>query len=69
MNTAYLCKCNHCDGIFIDENPSAASQQYDLANYPDIQPLQLFFVELNSKYEPDYWGCPVCCTDSGLIDL
>lgn len=65
---APLCRCNHCNGIFIDKNPQTGAKQHDLSAYPGIQELQLFFVELNGPH-PDYWGCPVCCTDGFLVDL
>ena len=59
-----LCRCNHCDGIYIDNNPQIGAKLYPNIGYLE---LEMFYEEIGQT-ETGYWGCPVCRTDSYLSD-
>lgn len=59
----YLCKCNMCGNILIDNNPLPDAVLYEyrnglgeLAQLEDVVTGEI------------YWGCPNCQTDDYLID-
>ena len=59
----YLCECNMCGNILIDNNPlpDAVLHEYrdelgELAQMEDVVTGEI------------YWGCPNCQTDDYLID-
>ena len=57
----YICICNKCGTIMLDENPSneqtkieITGEEQNMVKYMD---------------EGDYvWGCPVCLSDDNLMD-
>lgn len=62
MLTAYLCKCNNCDNILVDENPQIKAKEHELSG----EELQMIYVQDGDTW---YWVCPICLTDSYLIDM
>jgi len=62
METDYLCKCNNCETVMIDENPQTNAEKHPLTGKE---------VEMEYFYEKGdrCWGCPVCKTDAYLKDL
>lgn len=60
--STYLCKCNKCNAILIDENPAEDSIKYEMNGN-----------EKNMEFLKDdcgwFWGCPNCKTDGYLMDL
>jgi uncharacterized C2H2 Zn-finger protein len=57
----YLCKCNNCDTILIDENPQVGAVK-------QLVPAGAESMEQNTDGET-YWCCPKCRTDAYLIDM
>lgn len=61
----YLCKCNNCDEIWEDLNPSGNSFEVDPDELDEIPlPLELF-----EDDDGEFWGCPLCGTDDYLADI
>lgn len=58
----YLCRCNCCGTILLDENPDCDSPKYALKH-----------TEENMEQQEDengiYYVCPHCGTDEYLVDL
>ena len=67
METDYVCKCNNCGNILIDENPQTGADKFQLTG-SELR-MEKFFLELNGSPADGYWGCPECCTDSFLTDI
>lgn len=67
MKDTYLCKCNCCGAILIDENPQIDAPLYDIKDYPQAQEMQKVSVVVNDP-ETEYWACPNCLTDGFLDD-
>lgn len=61
----YLCRCNNCDEIWEDINPSEDSFDFD----PDELDETYFPLELFEDEDGKFWGCPICETDAYLIDF
>lgn len=61
----YLCKCNNCDEIWEDMNPSCNSFEIDPDKLNEI-PLPLELFEDDGDH---FWGCPICETDDYLSDI
>ena len=61
MNGVYLCKCNNCETVMVDENPQVNARKHNTYNV-DVKAM-LF--DSNNLC----WVCPVCNTDDFLIDL
>ena len=55
----YLCKCNMCDSILIDENPQVNAKKHAV-DIENVAPM--------SKNNEGQWVCPVCGTDGYLTD-
>lgn len=60
--TSYLCKCNMCDAVLIDENPAIDAKEQELTG--NEQEMELLQDESGTFY-----GCPNCKTDNYLMDL
>lgn len=61
-----LAKCNNCDFIYVDTNPSTDQKEYDIPT--DLVGETLIKI----KYEDGtthFHGCPTCNTDGYLIDF
>ena len=58
----YLCKCNNCDTILLDQNPQI--------NQPlvEVPKVTLGMVQLEDE-GGFFWACPKCSTDSFLKDV
>ena len=50
-----ICKCNNCEGIFVDTNPQVGAKVFNLGS--------IFISELESH------SCPNCETDDYLSDM
>ncbi len=61
----YLCKCNNCDEIWEDMNPSDNSFEIDSDELDEI-PLPLELFEDDEGY---FYACPLCGTDDYLADI
>ena len=59
----YLCKCNNCDSILLDQNPQTEAIKHELGKYPTIKHMRYIQGEENS-----FWACPICKTDEYLTD-
>ena len=55
----YICKCNNCDSLLIDNNPQVDAKQYDVDS---LGLDELVSIE-------DMRACPNCKTDDYLTDL
>lgn len=65
MEKSYLCRCNNCGAIMIDENPSRKSVL--LPVLPEIVcEMSTFMDKLDSSL---YFGCHKCKKDDYLIDV
>lgn len=62
MYSNYLCKCNNCGALLIDENP-----QLDAIELP-LQGNEEQMERLEDE-DGGFWGCPHCKTDEYLVDL
>jgi len=60
MSKHYLCKCNKCETIMFDENPSSEKNRVVIEDVD--APID------NMMYCDDHWVCPNCTTDDYLID-
>jgi rubredoxin len=58
---AYLCKCNNCENVFIDENPQVGVPLHKV-EIGQFGSLLFDGMELA-------WVCPVCKTDGYLADM
>ena len=58
METTNLCKCNNCDGIFIDTNPQVNAPVFEgnISQFDELVSIE------------DMRACPVCLTDEYLND-
>jgi thioredoxin-related protein len=69
----HLCKCNYCETVMYDENPSNNQREYteeELAA-ATITIENMEQVEEEDSEEDDvhyFWACPVCQTDDTLKD-
>ena len=54
----YICKCNNCDSLLIDNNPQVGAKQYDVDS---LSLNELISIE-------DMRACPNCKTDEYLTD-
>ena len=62
MSKEYLCKCNNCDVILIDENPQINAEKFELKGG------ELHMIE--AKKDGEFFiACPNCETDDFLTDL
>lgn len=61
MEKEQLCKCNNCDTVMYDENPS---EQPELKVPEGTRSMEKFDDEGESV-----WGCPECKTDEYLTDF
>jgi len=50
-----MCKCNMCENILIDENPQVGSVKYKIIGNELAMTIHNY--------------CPICETDSYLVDL
>ena len=64
-NKHYLCRCNMCDSLLLDKNPSGNSILIDVTTID--KPIN-YMMQFHDGGE-FYWGCPNCATDSYLVDL
>lgn len=62
-NKAQFCKCNNCDEVFFDTNPSSQP-------FFEI-PKNKGFRELTTQESKEgfFIGCPTCNTDEALVDV
>ena len=58
MSKHYVCKCNKCETIMFDENPSDNLVEIDNIK----EPID------NMMFSDDHWVCPKCDTDAYLVD-
>ena len=65
MAKDFICRCNNCMNILIDENPKEDAVMQELTGTELA--MEQFKGERNS-FE-FFWGCPKCETDEYLIDL
>lgn len=57
----YLCRCNNCYAILLDENPQTYANKFSV---PDCA------LEMELCHDGIvFWGCPNCHTDDYLIDI
>lgn len=62
MAKEFICRCNNCMNILIDENPKDDAIKQELTGAE--LPMEQF------KEETEFfWGCPKCKTDEYLMDL
>lgn len=59
----FLCKCNNCNNVMIDENPKKDAKQIEVP--PHVQNMIFWHPEK----EEAFWACPTCLTDEYLKDL
>lgn len=59
----YICRCNNCDNILIDENPKIDAKEAELTG------SELYMEKFSDEDHDSFWGCPVCETDAYLIDI
>lgn len=69
MAKDFICRCNNCMNILIDENPKEDAVMQELTGAE--LPMEKFIAEKEEPLEEDeyFWGCPKCETDEYLIDL
>lgn len=60
--TDYLCKCNNCGTILIDENPQVNAPKFELTGNEES-------MEQVTEADEVFMACPKCKTDAFLIDL
>ena len=61
FNKTELCKCTNCENILFDENPQCDAIKYEITGN------ELHMIQC--KDDSIHWACPICKTDSFLIDL
>lgn len=63
LNTHQFCKCNNCDEVFFDTNPS----EQPFFKIPEGKS----FRELTTQEDEGgfFQGCPECKTDGALVDI
>jgi hypothetical protein len=66
MENLYLCKCNNCDTILLDQNSQISAEKH-LVDHTKIDDMQ-YIKDENSQDQEYFWGCPICMTDSYLTD-
>lgn len=59
----YLCKCTNCGTIMFDENPQVDAEKVEIPKEGAESMAQL------RNGNTFFWACPICKTDSYLIDL
>jgi hypothetical protein len=64
---AKLCKCNNCDLIMFDENPS--DQAEFAAPKGTASMVQLEDTQEGDLERSFFWACPTCLTDDYLVDV
>lgn len=57
-----LCKCNKCDTIMIDMNPTGQSEL-------ETDDLDIVGMEFITDKGGGYWACPECLSDNDLVDV
>jgi uncharacterized C2H2 Zn-finger protein len=57
-----LCKCLNCDTVLFDQNPQSGATLH-IINGKEQEMKQ---VNIDGEF---FWACPICETDSYLIDL
>lgn len=66
VNGEYLCICNYCTTILLDENPNHTSNKYDVS---DVNCEEMKRYDGEDEELIGAWVCPVCNTDAYLMDL
>lgn len=66
MSKEFLCKCNQCELIMFDENPSEDAVKVEIDTLPE--PPSHMEQMYDSWSEDYFWGCPNCRDDSYLSD-
>lgn len=61
-----LCKCNNCETVMFDENPTETGFDFDDKDVANYKPEHMAYLEDETGY---FWGCPNCETDGYLTDL
>lgn len=61
-----LCKCNNCETVMFDENPTKSGFDFNEADIATYQPDSMVYLKDETGY---FWGCPKCKTDDYLADL
>jgi hypothetical protein len=70
----YLCKCNNCDLVLVDENPQADAKKNSILKNSEKQLIdekgrEVAYMEKIQDDDGTYfWACPVCLTDDCLTD-
>lgn len=59
----YLCKCNNCDSILVDENPQTGAIKKKVPK--DFEYMESLW---DIGAEMWFWACPKCKTDDYLTD-
>lgn len=59
----YLCKCNNCNSILLDQNPQTGAVKQELSRFPTIKHMKYV-----KNGEDSFWACPICQTDEYLTD-
>jgi len=63
-NGEFLCVCNNCMSLLLDENPLEKATKFDIKSLPeDVKALTM------GKDEDGYSVCPICGTDEFLMDI
>ena len=60
--TDFLCKCNNCGTVMIDENPQINAKKKKVTG-------KVVFMEYFKEDDMYYLGCPKCKTDEFLTDI
>ena len=59
-----LCRCNNCNGLFIDKNPNVNQPLFEVVPNTSLDELEI----LTDK-DGTFWGCPNCETNGYLQDV
>lgn len=70
ISLQYIVVCNNCETLMQDENPGEDSLGFDPASpvFSHVKPPNYEEYD-EGKYVGAYLACPVCKTDSYLMDI
>lgn len=71
MEKEYICRCNNCGNILLDENPQQKAEKQELTG-EELSMVQLNTDNISNSEDKTiyyFWVCPVCKTDEYLTDL
>lgn len=69
MEKEYVCKCNKCGSLLIDENPRHDTEKKAIVG-SELSMVYLVDETESVNNETNYfWACPICLTDEYIMDI